>query len=219
MTWGNAFRSAWEHGTTAGRTAAREAALSPDKAAGLLSDAIGHTLQRVIYAAQDLQRIQVAGAQPGETVVPGAATLRRVMEDIRQGRIAPERSEKHLQQAARAVVEQAKSPGAMPADDVAHSTEIRLASQRFQTLRQQLIEQMIASHQRMMEQGARPDRSEKLVGVLHNVDLSARLTQAFATIDQLFLENKPVDDPAVPLPSCARSIETDIGVSCLPPRA
>lgn len=196
MSWGAPFRSAWERGTDGGRRAAREAVQSPEKAAGLLSDSIAHTLQRVLYAAQDMQR----GSKSNKaTESAGATALLRVMDDIRQGRIAPERSEKHLQQAARAAAEHARSPEPPSNDEASRRNEMRLAAQRFADLRARLNVQMMLEHQRMTEQG-NPDMQR-------NAGFAEALVQAFAKIDDLFLQNKAVDDPAVPLPGQARKIE------------
>lgn len=216
MSWGAPFRCAWERAVSGGRLAAREAVLGPDKAAGLLSDAIAHTLQRILYAAQDMQR----GKKTDEAgiPVPGATVLRRVMDDIRQGRIAPERSEKHLQQAARAAAEQAQSTEPALEDEAFRRNETRLAAQRFADLRARLNEQLAVEHQRMIAQGSPADRDDKTAELQRNVEFARTLVQAFARIDDMFLESKAVDDPSVPLPWQARQIEQKAGMSCLQPR-
>ena len=100
MNWGSPFRSAWDAAPSGARAAAREAVISPEKAAGLMADGLAHTLQRIQYAARDMRRLQQATTTP-EAATPHAAALRSAMEDLRLGKVAPERAEKHVQDALR----------------------------------------------------------------------------------------------------------------------
>jgi hypothetical protein len=211
MSWGLLFRSAWERATSNGRAAAREAALSPDQAASLLSDAIAHTLQRILYAAQDMQCGNKTDLHEAESPPPATAALRRVMDDIRQGRIAPEGSEKHLQQIGRAAAEQAQAPEAALEDKSSRRQETHLAEQRFADLRGRLNEQLAMEQQRMTTQGSAAKQQR-------NVEINEILTQTFTKIDDLFLEHKGADDPVAPLPRHSRRVGQKAEMPCLPPR-
>ncbi|HZW19955.1 hypothetical protein [Noviherbaspirillum sp.] len=186
MSWGSPFRNAWDAASSGARAAAREAVISPEKAAGLLADTLAHTLQRTQYAARDVRRLQQAtqAAETPDAAAAQAAALRSAMDDIRAGKVPPERAEKHVQQALR------PATGKVAVPDGERHSDGRHAAQRFVELRKRLLEQLDEAQERW---------------TVNNVPADAAFVQAldraFALVDELFLEGKRADDPAAPLPS------------------
>jgi hypothetical protein len=225
MSWGAMFRSGWEHASPGNRAAAREAAAHPDQAASLMSSAIAHTLQRVQYAAQDLQRLCTAADPAFDTTAQAPSALRQAMDDIRQGRIPPERSEKHLRQAAADAVTRSQSnagpqgTGSIQDTDTKAMQEKLRAMQRFCDLKCRLLEQ-VAEVEGPMEIAAaeEADRPRSQPNPHPNLALAARVRAVFGAIDNAFIEYKRADDPAVPLPP-TRELTTGGSEKCHPPHA
>lgn len=232
MSWGGIFRAAWERASSGNRAAAREAAKHPDQAASLMSSGIAHTFQRVQYAAQDLQRMCVADNPTSDAGMQVPSVLRKVMDDIRQGRIAPDRSEKYLRQAATEAVNATALPNATatasaaaqgtgPIQDsgVKAAQEKQHAMQRFCDLKSRLMEQVAAvegpaesaSSGEAAQPGLHPDPQS-------NQAVAESVRAAFGAIDVAFLAKKRADDPAAPLPPTREM--TPGGIQrCHPPRA
>jgi hypothetical protein len=207
MSWGVMFRSGWEHASPGNRSAAREAATHPDQAASLMSSGIAHTLQRVQYAAQDLQRLCTAADPSYETTAQAPSGLRQAMDDIRQGRIPPERSEKHLRQAAADAVTQSQSKtkaqgaGSIQDTDTKAMQEKLRAMQRFSDLKCRLLEQVSEVEGPMESVAAEEaDIPHSQPNPHPNLALAAKVRAVFGAIDSAFLEYKRADDPAAPLP-------------------
>lgn len=206
MNWGDPFRHAWQRAATNAHAAAREAALGPEQAAAVLSDEIAHTLQLALFAARDVQRLQQAtdtGSIP--VMAPGMESLRRAMEDVRQGRIAPDKAEKHLQQAVRAASRQAKPAPPAAGGDKAADEELRLASVRAKELHSRVRDQCSALRQRLLRSSEAGGKDA--AGRMENMEYIGQLDQALAAFDHAFLDNKPVDDPAAPLSGVIRHLE------------
>jgi len=208
MNWGNPFRDAWQRSTDAGRAAAGKGGTGLEQGAGLLANPGGPCVQRGLYAAQDRPRIAWSASAGAQAAPPDTAGLRRAMEDLRQGRITPEKAETHLQQTVRAALAQAQSappppavgPAVSPAVGPDANEESRKAMLRFGDMRNQLAEQFSVFHQQLMQTSSATLGNERNGALRPNLELVDSVVRALAHIDRLFLEHKAADDPAVPLP-------------------
>jgi hypothetical protein len=115
------------------------------------------------------------------------------MEEVRQGRIPAEKAEKHLQQAVRAAVREAK-PATPPVQAESSAEALQLAEQRFDALRRNVLAQCGELRQRIAAQAAAGPPDDKQTLPL------LQLTEACARIAASFLDHKRVDDPVAPAP-------------------
>lgn len=197
MSWGDPFRQAWKDATPAAQAAARESVRSADRAAGSLADSILHALQLSQFAAQDLERLRHAAGRPADPgPAPDMMPLRRAMDEIRNGRVAPDKAEKHLRQALRSVSQEVReaSSSARSGTSAGDRDEESKALERLHGLRCALLRQCAEMRDRLAE-GAGTDEATA-VRLAHVV----RLTRACHRLYDLFLNDKHANDPAVPLP-------------------
>jgi hypothetical protein len=196
MNWGDPFRDTWQRAGSGARATAREAALGPEQAATVLSDAVIHMLQLAQFAAQDLARLRTNAKAATTAVAPGMADLQRAMDDVRHGRVSPEQAERHLLHAVRTAARQSDSPPR--ADGTAAPDELQRAAVRFDELRNH-----VASRCALAREGAlaAAGESDEKSGSPDCLEFLVRLGNAMGLIERLFLEHKHVEDPAAPLPA------------------
>lgn len=219
MSWGQPFQSAWRHATPVSQAAARKAVLSPEQAARSLSDEISHSLQLLMYAAEDMQRQDAIARQNGPGTTMSSNVIRQAMDDVRKGRVPAERSEKHLQQAIREADKLAQSPNVLsltPASGNPASVTVR-----YRSLRRQLEDQIADAHSRFRAATGDANSNNAMAGSssLPNTQLASVIVDALVTINTIFLEHKSVDDPVAPLPQPASPPSQEANVVCLTPRA
>jgi hypothetical protein len=215
MTWGGAFQLAWRRANSSAQSAARQAAASPQEAAGLLSDAVVHTLQLALYAGQDLQRMRASEAHENATptYAPDLSAITRALQEVQQGHMTAERAQRHIQRAALEASQQLtdklrNGPAAVPAEGLARrdaglerETIMRL---KFVKSRDQLHAQF-AELDGSISRRARPiasgDNGSRGDGPDGNLEFAVRLGSAFRNLDKMFLQGKEVDSPVAPAPA------------------
>jgi hypothetical protein len=220
MSWGQPFQAAWRHATPVSQAAARKAVLSPEQAARSLSDEISHSLQLLMYAAEDMQRHDAIARQNASGATMSSNVIRQAMDDVRKGRVPAERSEKHLQQAIREADKLAQSatvPSLTPALGNPAGVTVR-----YRSLRRQLEDQIADAHSRFRAATGDVDSNNAMAdspSSLPNTQLASVIVDALVTINTIFLEHKSVDDPVAPLPQPASPPSQEANVVCLTPRA
>lgn len=220
MNWGEPFQTAWRSASAVSQTAARRAVLGPEQAAQSLSESIVHTLQLLDYAAQDLQRQTMAKKVLTDGPGTSRSMLQQAMDDLRKGRVAPERAEKYLLQAVKEAGQ--LTPSAPSPDSLTASPQRPAAAHRCHTLVQRLAAQLAMVHAPSDNpggQGTARNLQDDTAAVQASLRLEADLNRAIAAIDALFLENKAAGDPVAPLPPPPSPPEKEAEILCLTPRA
>ncbi len=170
-----------------------------------MSELLAHSLQLVMFAAQDLQRHQVR-ANDISSDDPGADDqnrLRRAMDDIRKGRVAPERVEKHLRDAVKEASKRTLSAGSATIATLPSATSSAL--ERFRELRQGLEDQLADVHQQLIAAAGKCDSDAGRQ--------ATALGEALAMLNTVLLD-KAVDSPVAPLPATAPAPSPTAGLPC-----